>query len=462
MERDIFMNLSPWDHRYSIKEGDFLALATYFSEHAVIYYQGLVELALVEEFVERGLCPESLVTELKQALQNLDSHQVYLEEKKTQHNIKALINVLSRNVTPANRPFIHLGATSMDIVDTALSLRFKKAHHHLIDPLLKQLMAKLIAIALREKATLQVGRTHGQHAVPITFGFALANYIERLGRLRELAISKANSLCGKLAGAVGAYNAMSLLLKDPLGLEKDLMERLGLNVAPISTQIVPPEFLLEYLQTLIQIMGVLADFADDMRHLQRTEISEVGEFFSQQQVGSSTMPQKRNPINYEHIKSLWKATLPKLQTCYLDQLSEHQRDLTNSASQRFYSDIPIALFHVLKRANQVLQHFVVDHKKMNKNLKLQKDFIIAEPLYILLAQRGHQNAHETVRKLTLKAEKEQKTLQQALQEDNELMSLIAKIPPQQQEVLFNVEQYIGQAVIKTEAICQKYQESSND
>lgn len=455
--RDIFSNLSPWDHRYSLREDEFSSLSGFFSENAGIKYQGKVELALIEELAEREICPQKGVEELKKALDNLKPEEVYKEEEKTRHNIRALVNVLARGVSEEIRPYIHLSATSMDIVDTANILRYKKAHQKIIDPLFVIIIKLLLELARREKETLQVGRTHGQHAVPITFGFALAGYLDRIGRAREDCLKRSQELCGKMAGAVGAYNASSILVKDPLNFENKIMARLGLNPAPISTQIVPPEFLINYLHSLVVAMGIIADFADDMRHLQRTEIGEVGEFFSKNQVGSSTMPQKRNPINYENIKSLWKTIQPRMQTVYMDQLSEHQRDLTNSASSRFYPDIPIGLYLALNRLKRVLEKFSVDRDAMLKNLNLSQDLVLAEPLYIALAGRGKPDAHEIVRKLTLEAREKGVGLHEVLSEKKEIQKYLEEMTGEQKHILEDPARYTGLSRKKTEIICDYWE-----
>ncbi len=455
--RDIFSSLSPWDHRYSLRSEEFKALSSFFSEAGQIKYQGLVELALLEELAAREICPPGAVQELTAALGQLKAEDVYAEEEKTRHSIRALVNVLARGLSPEHRPYLHLAATSMDIVDTASALRFKEAHARLLQPLLEEVIGLFCGLIRQEKETLQVGRTHGQHAVPLTFGFVLAGHLDRLGRAAEKSRATSQELRGKMAGAVGAYNASSLLVEDPLDLEKAILARLGLKPAPISTQIVPPEFLLDYLHDIIVVLGVLADFADDMRHLQRSEIGEVGEFFAPEQVGSSTMPQKRNPINYEHIKSLWKTVQPRLQTVYADQLSEHQRDLTNSASARFYVDIPIGLYLALSRLRRVLQRFSVDREAMKNNLERSQDLVLAEALYVILAGQGHPAAHEAVRQLTLEAEKRSLSLQEVFKDREDLQIYLDRLQPGQRELLQDPARYSGQAAVRAEQIADYWE-----
>src|SRR5690606_9593611 len=148
----------------------------------------------------------------------------------------------------------------------------------------------------------QIGRTHGMHAEPVTFGFAVAHYVSRLGRAVLAIRVAASELRGKLAGAVGAYNAAALFVDDPLALEREVLASLGLRPSPVSTQIVEAEFLVDYFHAVVSAFGVLANIADDMRQLHRSEIGEVEEYFGEAHVGSSTMPHKRNPSRLEQVK----------------------------------------------------------------------------------------------------------------------------------------------------------------
>jgi adenylosuccinate lyase len=284
-------------------------------------------------------------------------------------------------------------------------MRYKEFTENVLLPELIKFEKTLINLALREKNTLQIGRTHGQHAEPITFGFTIANYVSRFGSSILRIKKAANNLRGKIAGAVGAYNASHLFFDDPEKFEEEVLDELNLKPSPISTQIIEAEFLVDYIHSIIASFGILANIADDMRHLQRSEIAEVGEFFEGKQVGSSTMPQKRNPINFENVKSIWKEIMPRIITIYSDQISEHQRDLTNSASMRFVPEILTGFFVSVNRLNRVMSNLVVDKKNMKKNFDLNKDLIIAEPLYILLAAHNHPDAHEYVREKTLESQK---------------------------------------------------------
>jgi adenylosuccinate lyase len=455
--RNIFENISPLDHRYSLREEEYNQLSLYLSEKANIKYQAEVELALVKTLVKRGICPEKAINEVKQAISEITPEEAYLEETRTRHNIRALVNCIQKRVSAEVRPYIHFTATSYDIVDTANALRYQEVTKELIIPQLKKLTGELIKIAMREKETIQIGRTHGQHAIPVTFGFAIAEYINRLGN-RIISIEKtAQELKGKISGAVGAYNASSLFFTDPEEFEAEVLGELGLEAGNYSTQIVEPEYITDFLHSLISTFGVLAALSDDMRHLQRSEIAEIGEFFSDEQVGSSTMPHKRNPINYENVKSLWKAFMPRMVTVYQDQLSEHQRDLSNSASSRFVPEIIAGLISAVNRLSRVFAKLMVDQENMRRNFNLNKEMIIAEPLYILLASYGHPDAHEAVRKLTLESAETGLSLKELIGLKEELKPYWNKIDERQQELLLTPEKYTGIAVKKTEEIVNYWQ-----
>jgi adenylosuccinate lyase len=324
------------------------------------------------------------------------------------------------------RPFAHLGATSADILDTAACLRYRDAIQTVVLPLLIELEDELIRRVRDEAETPQIGRTHGQHAVPLTFGFALSEYVSRLGKSIIRIHEKAAGLRGKLAGAVGAYNATSLVAKDPRALEREFLAELGLEASEHSTQLVEPEYLLQCLLEINTAFGVLANLADDLRNLQRTEIGEVREEFTATQVGSSTMPQKRNPWNSEHVKSLWKAFCPRVTTFFMDQISEHQRDLTNSASSRFVAEYLYGFASAVKRMGSVVHSLVVDRKRMAENLARTGDLIFSEPVYVLIALGGDPEGHERVRAATLKAEQTGRRLSDLLREDAMLWNILAR------------------------------------
>jgi len=419
--RPIFANLSPIDHRYSIAEPElFEKLSAHLSEEAVVRSCARVEEALLDALVRR-LAPEGRRAALAAAVAgvagSVDPADVYAEEAKTRHNVRALVNVMKRLVPPEAGPYVHLGATSADILDTAASLRYREVTRRVLLPLLADLEESLARLARAEADTPQIGRTHGQYAVPITFGFAVAGYVSRLGKCILRLRDRAADLRGKLSGAVGSYNAGSLLVPDPEALEREFLAGLGLTPSDTATQLVEPEHLLGLLLEVNTAFGVAANLADDLRHLQRSEIGEVREEFAETQVGSSTMPQKRNPWNAEHVKSLWKAFAPRVVTFFMDQVSEHQRDLTNSASGRFVADYLAGFANAVARMTSVVGSLTVDRASMAGNLRRAGDLAFSEAVYVLAARGGSNDAHERVRKATLRVEREGRPLCEVLADD---------------------------------------------
>ncbi|MCR5725175.1 MAG: adenylosuccinate lyase [Treponema sp.] len=465
--RNIFENLSCIDHRYSLSEAAvFEGLSRHISEQASVRSCAKCEAALVKAHLAiRGKLTDELAKTLDEVAANIDPEEVYKEEEKTQHNIRALVNVMKTKVPAEVAPLVHLGATSVDILDTALSMRMRDAVQQVVLPELKELEKALCTIAERECETPQVGRTHGQHAVPITFGWTIAEFVSRLGksilRIEELS----NQLKGKLAGPVGAYNGPSMIVSDPEDLEKRYLSYLGLEPSEYSNQLVEPEYLLRMLLECNVAFGIIANLADDLRNLQRSEIGEVFEYFSATQVGSSTMPQKRNPWNSEHVKSLWKAMAPRVMTFYMDQISEHQRDLTNSASQRFISDYITGFTMAVARMKKVVSGLQADKESMARTLAAAggkvKGGVLAEPAYILLGEAGVNDGHEVIRKITLEAEQTGKTFFEVLKTHTEAFAKITaqleKLGVKDAATFFeNPARYRGLAAEKSKRLAQKY------
>lgn len=456
---NLFDSISPLDFRYyGRNKRVFEKLQPYLSEAAFIRHALKVESALANALAKNKLCSQAIADDICKACKQVAPEQVYAEEDRIKHNIRALANSIRNKVSEEAKPFVHFTSTSYDIIATADALRYKDFSNNVLVPELSKFESTLINLALREKNTLQIGRTHGQHAEPITFGFAIAQYVSRLGSSILRIKKAANNLRGKMSGAVGSYNASSLFFGNPIKFEEEVLSQLELKPSPTSTQVVEPEFLVEYLNGIVSAFGVLANLADDMRHLQRNEIAEVGEFFEAAQVGSSTMPQKRNPINFENVKSMWKEFMPRMMTMYMDQISEHQRDLTNSASMRFIPEILAGFYISLSRLNKVMSSLVVDKENMQKNFDMNKRMVVAEPLYILLAANGHPDAHEYVREMTLRAQLAKKPLIGLVKKDKTIQAYIKKFSKKQTEILENPEKYTGIAAKKTEIVCDYWKE----
>lgn len=424
--RDPFLNISPLDHRYWQANQPLLeSLSETLSERAAVRYCVRAEAALLKAHIRSHLDSDSALLDAIAVLEEtITPKEVAEEEEITQHNIRALVNVIQRHVPERLAPWVHLGATSVDILDTTMAMRVRDAMRGTVLPLILDLLDSLIDISSRNAAVPQVGRTHGQLAVPITFGFAMAEYVSRIGQSVSRLSSLSLNLRGKLSGAVGAYNATSLISGNPQELEETYLGELGLRRADYANQIVEPEHLLRLLLELNVCFGIIANLADDLRHLQRFEIGEVSESFGQGQVGSSTMPQKRNPWRSEHIKSLWKTFAPRVITFFMDQISEHQRDLSNSASGRFVADYIAGFAIAASRMRQVVDGLTVHELRMQANLSTLGDGVLAEPTYIFLALSGYADAHEIVRRVTLQADSGGESIKGILKKKEELWTVL--------------------------------------
>ena len=421
LNRSIYLNISPLDHRYYLSNKEaFEALSAYLSEEAGIRYLLRVETALLKAHL--AVCGKEAAAGLDDLEERVSPAEVYAEEEKTQHNIRALVNVMKRYVPGGVKNLVHAGATSADILDTAMSLRIRDALRRVVLPRLAALVESLAAFAEKEAETPQVGRTHGQHAVPITVGFWMAEFVARLGKSFREIDRLSQDLRGKLAGAVGAYNATSLMVKDPEEFERVFLGFLGIQASEYSHQLVEPEYLLRLLLEINTAFGIIANLADDLRNLQRSEINEIREHFGADQVGSSTMPQKRNPWNSEHVKSLWKTFSPRVMSFYMDQISEHQRDLTNSASSRFVGEYIAGFLAAVCRMSQVVKSLRLDGENLKRNLAASGDMVLSEAAYILLAASGESEGHEKIRRATLACEKSGTPLREELKKDPALWS----------------------------------------
>jgi len=319
----------------------------------------------------------------------------------------------------------------------------------------KELLKNCLDISEKYKDLVMIGRTHGQHAIPITLGFKFANYTDKIGenlkRLRE----DEKYICGKFSGAVGNYAAQKVYNLDDK-FEKEIMKKLGLEAAEISTQVVPRENIARIVCDLTIFAGTVEQIAKEIRNLQRTEISELSEPFGEKQVGSSTMAQKRNPIHAENICSnvrvIRSCLLPALENIAL----EHERDLTNSASERsILPTIFILMDEILIRMNKILRGLEVFPENIRKNLELTRGGIFAEPIITELVKRGmdRQEAHEILRKSSMTAFSENRNLKEILLGNQEVLKYLNQ---NELEKIMNYQNYLGLSVEKTNKIIQKW------
>lgn len=447
--------IDPLDGRYFDAE-----ISKHLSEKTRIIYQARLEGALASTLADWGICDKSLADEINKATKNIDIEKVQKEEETTRHDIKAIVNTIKADISDEAKPYVHFGATSYDIVSNASALQFKDAIQELVLPRLALLIETLVGLADTYKSQPQIGRTHGQHAVPITFGFALSEYISRLRLSGEALHELSENLHGKFSGAVGAYNALSIFIDDPIKFEKDILKKIGLHPSESSTQIVPAEVMIRLLDELAITSGIMANLAHDMRHLQRTEINEIRERFEEGQTGSSTMAHKRNPWNFENVVSMSKQVLGQIVSANLNISSEHQRDLTDSASARFYPIVLASVASMTKRLNTIMGKIEVDSVAMQKNLEMTAGAIAAEPLYLLFEKYGHTLAHEKAKKLAHTAIDLDQPLVDVITVDEEAKAYWDKFSEKEQAIITAPEKnYFGLATKKTEMIIKNYKKS---
>ncbi|MDB5167608.1 MAG: fumarate lyase [Candidatus Saccharibacteria bacterium] len=445
-------SIDPLDNRYYDIE-----IGHYLSERSRVAYQAYVEAALANTLADYGVCSQEIADEIAIAASKVTTEEVYAEEKTTRHDIKALVNVIKSKLSEDAQPYVHFGATSHDVIGTASSLQMKDAMTNVVIPRLTTLLRSLAEMSEKYADTVQVGRTHGQHAVPITFGFAIAEYVSRLGQSLEIIQKSTDNLFGKFSGAVGSYNALSVFIDNPEEFEEKIVTSLGLKVAPYSTQIIPAENVVRLLDELSLAAGIMSNLAHDMRHLQRTEIGEVRERFEPGQTGSSTMAHKRNPWNFENVVSMWKQVTAQTINARLNISSEHQRDLTDSASSRFYVIIPASVVAMATRLNTIMNKLEVDEENMQRNLKLTGGAIAAEPLYLLFEKYGHTTAHEKSKALAHSAMESNTPLVEVITADAEALEYWNKFTDNEKQIISEPEKYyIGRAAEKARRIAQNY------
>lgn len=458
-------SVSPLDSRYTDQE-----VQRFLSEQTRIGYQATVESALAQTLAEFGICSQRVADEISAACQNVRAEAVYQGEfgvtapdgtklkPGTRHDIKALTNVISEQVSDEAKPMVHMTATSFDIISTAEALRYREATQQLLVPRLVKLENILLDLAERYADTPQIGRSHGQHGEPITFGFAIAQTVERLGASLMYAHTASDQLKGKFSGAMGAYNASSLLIENPIAFEEALLEKLGLNAEPISTQIAPPDNVVRLMDELSIASGVMSNLANDMRQLQRTEIEETREAFdSKNQTGSSAMPHKRNPISFENICSLNRVVKAMVQIGHDNLESEHQRDLRDSASSRFYPEIFATVAEMARRLADSMAKIEIDEDRLWANLKMGGGKIASGLLQTALREAGHAAAHDASREVMAHADAENITFQEALQKNESIMEYVNKMSEQERAMIFEPERlYLGQASAKTRSIVSEW------
>jgi adenylosuccinate lyase len=357
-----------------------------------------IEILVCEALAHRREIPASAVSEIKKKAK-FDIARIDEIEKEVKHDVIAFLTCVSENVGEANR-YMHLGLTSSDILDTTLAVQLKDA----AKLILKELESFRDAVreqAFRTKDVPTIGRSHGIHAEPLTFGLKLAVWyeetcrnIERLKRARE------RIAYGQISGAVGTFSCI-----DP-AVEEYVCKKLGLKPAPVSTQVIQRDRHAEFFTTLAIIASSIEKFATEIRHLQRTEVLEVEEFFSGGQKGSSAMPHKRNPIISEQMSGLARVVRANSLAAMENVPLWHERDISHSSVERVIGpDSTILVHYMLRKMTGLVQKMIVYPKNMKKNLELTGGLCYSQTVLLALVRKGltREEAYQLVQRNAMRA-----------------------------------------------------------
>jgi len=371
-----------------------------------------VEVAACEAMVKLGLAPAAAVDNIK-AKAVINAARIDEIEAVTRHDVIAFVSSLTEVIGEDGR-FIHMGLTSSDVLDTALAVQLKEASDLLLEDL-DDLLAVLKRRALEHKKTLMIGRSHGIHAEPITFGLKLALWYAEMRRNRaRLERAREAVSCGKISGAVGTFSFV-----DPF-VEEYVCEKLGLAPAPVASQIVQRDRHAEFFSTLAIVASSLDKFAQEIRLLQRTEVREAEEYFSPGQKGSSAMPHKRNPVLSENISGLSRLVRSYALAALEDVALWHERDISHSSVERVIApDATIALDFMLGRFTGLMDRLVVYPDRMLANLNMTHGVIFSQRVLLSLIEKGttREDAYAIVQENAMKSWQEGTEFRKLLGQD---------------------------------------------
>jgi adenylosuccinate lyase len=442
------MSIHPIEFRYGTKE-----MKAIWEEDFRLRCLFRVEAALSLAEEELGMIPQGAAAEISAAAESTSPERAKQIEDEIGHDMMATVLAMAE-MSPKYGEWIHLGATSNDILDTATGLQIKYSLD-VLEPKLKALLTLLLDLSMKNKNLVCAGRTHGQIAVPTTYGlrFAIwasevARHIERLQQLRPRAA------VGKISGAVGTQAAYG-----PLGIELQslVMKHLGLYEVDVSNQVVQRDRHAEMVCWMALVASTLDKIFIEMRSLQRTEIAEVEEGFGKKQVGSSTMPHKRNPIKSEQICGLSRVVRAQLLPAFENIPLWDERDLTNSSCERIvFPEAFIFTDHLITLATRTLTNMRLRPDNIERNLTLLHGLNMAENVMVELAKKGvgRQQAHEIMRQSSMTAFEEKRELYDVLLQ-NEVVT--KHLTPEKIQALLDPHQYIGTAVAQVERLNEKLQ-----
>ncbi|HEY55594.1 MAG TPA: adenylosuccinate lyase [Dehalococcoidia bacterium] len=392
-----------------------------------------VEIAVCEAWAEMGVIPKEALSKIKLARVNLKRMEQILKE--THHDVTAFLESVSESLGEESR-FIHLGLTSSDVIDTALSLQLIESAE-LLSQDIKELISVLAQKAIKHKYTAMIGRTHGVHAEPISFGFKLALWTDEMRRnLQRLAEAEKAIAVGKISGAVGTYATLSPEV------EEKTCAKLGLEPAPVSSQVLQRDRHAQFVTTLAIVASSLEKFATEIRSLQKTETREVEEPFAASQTGSSAMPHKRNPELCERICGIARLVRGYALTSMENIALWHERDISHSSTERIIlPDSCLIVDYSLAVFTSVMKGLQVYPQKMKRDMELTKGLIFSQRVMLALIDKGlsRKQAYEMVQRNAMKAWKGSKGFLALLKADPQVTAVL---PATELEPLFDEQYYL--------------------
>jgi adenylosuccinate lyase len=378
-----------------------------------------IEILACEAMAKKGDIPDKSLKNIKERAE-VDIARIEEIEKTTKHDVIAFLSSLTEKVGKDGR-FIHMGLTSSDILDTSLAVLLRDASQILIDDV-NMLLSVLKGKATEYRNTLMIGRSHGIHAEPITFGLKMTLWYQEMERnLTRLVRAKDTISYGKISGAVGTFSFI-----DP-SIEEYVCQKLGLKPAPISSQIIQRDRHAEFFTTLAIVASSIDKFSQEIRLLQRTEVREVEEYFAPGQKGSSAMPHKRNPVLSENLSGLARLMRSYALASLEDVALWHERDISHSSVERVIApDATTVLDFMLDRFTELVQNLVIYPDRMLANLNMTKGVIFSQMVLLKLIERGmsREDAYGVVQRNAIRSWDEGTDFRRLLLEDNEVMSFM--------------------------------------
>jgi len=390
-----------------------------------------VEILVCEALAKRGEIPKTALKDIQEK-SDFRVERIDEIEKEVKHDVIAFLTCVAEYVGNSAR-YMHLGMTSSDVLDTALAVQLKQASTLILKEL-KAFQGALKTQALRHKMTPTMGRSHGIHAEPLTFGLKVANWYEEVGRNIERVKRARQSISyGQISGAVGTFACI------PPEVEEYVCSKLGLKPAPVSTQIIQRDRHAEFFTTLAIVAGTIDKIATEIRHLQRTEVLEVEEFFSSGQKGSSAMPHKRNPVVSEQMCGLARIVRSNAFAALENMPLWHERDISHSSVERVIGpDSTILIHYMLRKMKSMMERLIVYPENMMRNLKKTEGLIFSQSVLLALVDKGitREEAYKLVQKNAMQSWTKGKDFLTLLKKDKKIGALLKK---NEIEKIFNLK-----------------------